>query len=249
MLFYSWPGAKKFCIGEKSESYGKHPMSYWWYDVEIPYIYVNYEEGHAKAYLHCKGVGREDKDTLLKIVDLGDEYLYEEPVVKFKKGPGFENALWWIDAWGNQGQDYNCDWYYDTKAPSATPSAAPSVSKSPSAAPTRIVETIDDLKAAIDAADDESEPAEILIAPGTIVLDENIDVTGKFFSMKCTGETGECIFETNGNHFKTDGAQQASSVSSAEFIGISFKGVATATGRGTASASLKVSEIWDDKFA
>ena len=97
VLFKEWPGAKKLCIGEKGgyrSLRASSPSSYWRYVVEIPHLHVDNDHGHSKAYLYCEGVGREDKDALLKIVDLGDEYLYEESVVKLRKGPGFENALW-----------------------------------------------------------------------------------------------------------------------------------------------------------
>lgn len=128
VLFKEWPGAKKLCIGEK-EGYGSPGLRasmppYWWYDAEIPYLYVLYDEGRSKAYLHCEGVGREDVDALLKIVDLGEDYLYEEPVVKFKKGPGYENALWWIDAKGDAKAGPSCNWRLDTKAPTSAPTPA-----------------------------------------------------------------------------------------------------------------------------
>ena len=55
--------------------------------------------------------------------------------MKFKKGPGFENALWWINAKGDALAGPGCEWYIDTKAPSPTPSASPSVS--PSASPSQ----------------------------------------------------------------------------------------------------------------
>ena len=139
-IYESWPGAKKLCIGEKSGNYGYgHPYdkSYWWMnDVEIPFMYVEYEHGHAKAYLHCKGVGRDDIDALLKIVNLEEEEygLYKEPLVKFRKGPGVENALWWIDTWGTEWKDEGCEWYFDTKAPTVVPTARPT--KRPTKEPT-----------------------------------------------------------------------------------------------------------------
>lgn len=140
VLFKEWSGAKTLCIGEKDRHGYASPglranKPYWWYDAETPYLYVNYDGGLSKAYLHCEGVGNEDIDALLKIVDLGEEYLYEEPVVKFKKGPGFENALWWIDAKGDARAGPGCKWRYDTRAPSATPSAVPSTSSAPSPTP------------------------------------------------------------------------------------------------------------------
>lgn len=139
-IYESWPGAEKFCIGEKSGNYGYgHPddKSYWWMnDVEIPFLYVEYERSHAKAYLHCPGVGRDDIDALLKIVNLEEEEygLYKEPLVKFRKGPGVENALWWIDAWGTEWKDDGCEWYFDTKAPTVVPTA--NLTKKPTKKPT-----------------------------------------------------------------------------------------------------------------
>ena len=140
-IYENWPGAKKLCIGEKSGNYGYgHPYdkSYWWMnDVEIPFMYVEYEHGHVKAYLHCKGVGRDDIDALLKIVNLEkEEYgLYKEPLVKFRKGPGVENALWWIDTWGTEWKDEGCEWYFDTKAPTVVPTDRPT--KRPTKKPTK----------------------------------------------------------------------------------------------------------------
>ena len=144
-IYEAWPGAKKLCIGEKSGNYGYgHPddKSYWWMnDVEIPFMYVEYEHGHAKAYLHCRGVGRDDIDALLKIVNLEEEEygLYKEPLVKFRKGPGVENALWWIDTWGSEWKDDGCEWYFDTKAPTAVPTAHPT--KRPTKKPTTAAPT------------------------------------------------------------------------------------------------------------
>mmetsp|Transcript_1690 Transcript_1690/g.3707 ORF Transcript_1690/g.3707 Transcript_1690/m.3707 type:complete len:409 (-) Transcript_1690:1930-3156(-) len=116
-VYAEFPGAKKLCIGERS---GDHPYS--WYHEETPFLYVLYDHGHSQAWLHCAGVGKEDKDALLKIVNMDDDehHIYpfnRDPVVKFRKGPGYSNALWWIDAMGKQYQDPGCRWHYDSDKP------------------------------------------------------------------------------------------------------------------------------------
>mmetsp|Transcript_23375 Transcript_23375/g.50700 ORF Transcript_23375/g.50700 Transcript_23375/m.50700 type:complete len:415 (+) Transcript_23375:59-1303(+) len=102
----------KFCIGEKGGAggYHHHDMSayYGWYGPDVPFIYVG--TTFYKAWLHCAGVGRDDKDALLKIADVSD---HTGVAVKFRKGPGYENALWWITQYGATGMDHGCSWYFD----------------------------------------------------------------------------------------------------------------------------------------
>eukprot|EP00562_Extubocellulus_spinifer_P027106 CAMPEP_0178641248 /NCGR_PEP_ID=MMETSP0698-20121128/16476_1 /TAXON_ID=265572 /ORGANISM="Extubocellulus spinifer, Strain CCMP396" /LENGTH=480 /DNA_ID=CAMNT_0020281797 /DNA_START=41 /DNA_END=1484 /DNA_ORIENTATION=+ len=137
-VYAEFPGAKKLCIGERS---GDHPYS--WYHEETPFLYVLYDHGHSQAWLHCAGVGKEDKDALLKIVNLEDKtYIHDDPIVKFRKGPGYSNALWWVNAWGETYIDYGCEWYFETKKtkhPTEHPTKAPSnrPSDEPSLSPSR----------------------------------------------------------------------------------------------------------------
>jgi len=130
-LFEHFPNAKKFCIGEKSGVHMSDYYSHPWYDTFTPFLFVNFDGGASSAWLHCTGVGRDDKDALLKIVNYDDGLARGgDPIVKFKKGPGYDNALWWIDAFGRPHADYGCDWFLDvaTASPSASPSAGgPSV--------------------------------------------------------------------------------------------------------------------------
>mmetsp|Transcript_36438 Transcript_36438/g.79342 ORF Transcript_36438/g.79342 Transcript_36438/m.79342 type:complete len:369 (+) Transcript_36438:52-1158(+) len=132
----NYPDAKKFCIGEKSGAYMHDFYSHPWYDVKTPFLFVSFDGGDSSAYLRCTGVGREDKDALLKIVDYSDSFATgSDPIVKFKKGPGYENALYWIDAFGRPYADYGCDWFLD-KAETPAPAPTHALSKSPSSEPT-----------------------------------------------------------------------------------------------------------------
>jgi len=170
VVYGHFPNAKKFCIGEQSGAYMHDFYSHPWYDVKAPFLFALFDDGASSAWLHCNGVGRDDKDAVLKIVNYNDRPAAGgDPIVKFKKGPGDENALWSIDAFGRERLDYGCDWFLDTAAgsgdtlvpstsPSSTLSNVPSMSPSstlsnvPSMSPSSVgcIKSTDELRAAVD---------------------------------------------------------------------------------------------------
>ena len=115
IIYSSFDGAVRLCVGE--DPWAASP----WSGGDTPYLFVSYDSGRSSAVLHCYGAYNDNKNAVLKIVD-SDEYQYDftpyyqhtTPVVKFKKGPGYDNALWIIDGWGVEYTSPECEWKYSS---------------------------------------------------------------------------------------------------------------------------------------
>jgi len=116
IIYSSFDGAVRLCVGE--DPWAASP----WSGGDTPYLAVSYDSGRSSAVLHCYGAYNDNKNAVLKIVD-SDEYQYDftpyyqhtTPVVKFKKGPGYDNALWIVDGWGEEYTSPQCKWKYSSE--------------------------------------------------------------------------------------------------------------------------------------
>ena len=120
---YKWfPGATSLCIGEQYPN--------------VAYLRVVYED--CLYYLIGPGAGSADNLVRLKIVADNQRYKPDDVIVKFRDGPGDQNALWQIFANGYSQTSPDALWYpipCDTESPSSSPSATPTISMKPSASP------------------------------------------------------------------------------------------------------------------
>ena len=112
---YRWfPGAKQLCIGEQYPN--------------VAYLRVVYDD--CLYYLIGPGAGSESNLARLKIVADTQNYRPSDVIVKFRDGPGDQNALWQIFANGFSQTSPDALWYpipCDTESPSSSPSATPTI--------------------------------------------------------------------------------------------------------------------------
>jgi len=124
---YKWfVGATSLCIGEQYPN--------------VAYMQIVYSGGD-QYYLIGPSAGSTDHLVRLKIVPDTDKYKANDVIVKFRDGPGDQNALWQIFANGFSQTSPLALWYpinIATNSPTSSPTASPTESPTgnPTASPT-----------------------------------------------------------------------------------------------------------------
>ena len=123
---YRWfVGATSLCIGERYPN--------------VAYMRIVF--GRNVYYLIGPSAGSADDLARLKIVPDTQKYKPDDVIVKFRDGPGDQNALWQIFANGVSQTSPDALWYpildpLESRSPTPVPSPFPSVPPSVSAGPT-----------------------------------------------------------------------------------------------------------------
>ena len=112
VLFISstWANAEAICIGGNANTYGPHEYS--WYNEDVPYLFVSYDDGHSKAFLDCNGLHvHASSEAHLEINGVSnDAGSSAAPNVSFQQDM---KDIWSIDEWGSVKMNSDCQWYTD----------------------------------------------------------------------------------------------------------------------------------------